>query len=457
MDQSLTSFIKQTSATEAVEAIAAADAVKPQPAIFKLNVDCFVKIFDYLSIVELLNMAQTCKLMQNVAGFIFQLHYPFAVGVVDDGNLFLRNHDEVQHNVNIFREYIKLVIFAFGSTRYDISHWHLKSVKIAQFHYARLKEARIQMMNDMLRNAEVVQLTACQFDDGTFECLLNKCEKLKFLAINFWPAYNCGVNWLHQKYPSLEQVAILPILKGCRQIQELAIFFKQNPNVRKFLTSSKFLSDNKAFIMDAKFDELKIIVDDLNFEAFFQLLKELHGKGIYKRFHIGFFEYFDMKQRFIDLLSSVNGLIAIRVPFNADNVDLNSLVNVEYLRFDCKINQIINMEQLAQNMVNLKLISFYKASIDDILPFVYQLPKLKKVAVEKTDDFHRVINIWAVNKNREKLHETAAHVSKVTIYIPECAYLFTRSRSITMSERLVEIQRYDVFDFTPIQMMSKKM
>lgn len=447
----------QTSVSGGAVKVAEVEEAKSQqsPAIFKLDIVCFEKVFDYLSITELFNVAQTCKLMHKVAGHIFQLHYPFAIGIVDDGHLFLRNHDEVRHYVNIFSEYIHSVVFAeCNDTSKEISHTQFhqfKSIKIAHFQYVQLKEDNIQMMNEMLRNVELVQLTACQFEDGLFERLLNQCEKLKFLAIT--QAYNCGVTWLHQKYPSLDQVAILPILNGCRKISELTVFFQQNPNVRKFFTSSKFLTDNKEFIMDAKFDVLKIIVDDLNFDAVCSLLRKLYVRGVYKRFFIGFFEYFDMKQPFIDQLRALNGLIGLRVPFNVVDVNLNSLVNLEYLRFDCNINQIVSMHELAQNLTNLKLISFYKACTDDILPFVYQLPKLKKIAIGKTDDCCRGINLWALNNKREKLHEITSHVSKVIIYVPEIAYLLTRSRSISMSLKLVEVQRYDIYDFTPMQIM----
>lgn len=39
------------------------------------------------------------------------------------------------------------------------------------------------------------------------------------------------------------------------------------------------------------------------------------------------------------------------------------------------------MPYLARTLINLKEINFYKANIDDILPFVRHLLKLKKIAV----------------------------------------------------------------------------
>lgn len=439
MEQQIISTFERTTAIKA-------EAEKSQPlsAIFKLDVDCSGKILDYLSLADLINLSQTCKVMHTVASHILQLHYPFVRVIVDNDRIFLRNHDEVQSFIDIFIEHIPIALF-----KNNISNhlWHqFKSIRIAHFHYARLKEPKIKLMTGMLQNVDLLQLTACQFDDGMFECLIDKCTKVKFLAIAY--AYNCGVNWLHRKYPSLELVAILPILNGNREIKELTVFFKQNPNVRRFYTTSKFLLKNKAFVMDAKFDDLTILIDDMNFDSFCVLLNELYAKGVYKQFYIAFFEYLDIKQTMIDQLNYIHGLAGLSVPFNVVNVDLKSFTSLEILQFNCNVNQIMNMPQLPQYLTNLREISFYRAKIGDILPFVHQLTELKKLAVTRLDDDPcHGIDLMAVNKKREKLLDTTAHVSKVIIYIPEDIYLITRFKSITMVQNLVEIQRYDQYNY----------
>ena len=47
-----------------------------QQKIFKLSVDCFENLFDYLSIVDLDSLAQTCTRMQRVVGHFYQQELP---------------------------------------------------------------------------------------------------------------------------------------------------------------------------------------------------------------------------------------------------------------------------------------------------------------------------------------------------------------------------------------------
>ena len=49
-----------------------------RPRIFKLNIDCFDEIFDYLSTEDLLGIGQTCKTMQQVVGEYFKKNYTAA-------------------------------------------------------------------------------------------------------------------------------------------------------------------------------------------------------------------------------------------------------------------------------------------------------------------------------------------------------------------------------------------
>ena len=46
------------------------------PSIFKLNVDCFEKLFDYLGKEDVHAFGQTCKRMQWVAGHYYRQDMP---------------------------------------------------------------------------------------------------------------------------------------------------------------------------------------------------------------------------------------------------------------------------------------------------------------------------------------------------------------------------------------------
>lgn len=419
------------------------------PALFKLNFDCIAHILDYLSLVDLANVAQTCKLLHKVAGNVFQLHYPFANVTINDDGIFLENHDRLNQHINVFSEYFQCA--TFSDVMADDSaqvHWHhFKSIKHVNFYFTRFNTKNCKLVKEILQNAEIVELSDCYFHSGDmYKDFLEHCKNLKELIITI--NYDYDANWLYQEYPRLEYLSIVPIVYIRREIYDLAIFFKRNPTVRKFFTSSKFLLDNKSVIMQAKFNDLKISVDDLPFDAFCKLLNELHAMGVYKRIHITFFECFEIDQQFIDQLSSIKALVGLKIPAKIVDIDLNTLVNLEILRFDCNVNHINNMTNLAQNLTNLREISFVKADIDDVILFVYDLPKLRKIVVEKLIGFHRDIDLFAVNRRRKMLFEIAIHVSKVFVYVPEATYLSIRNKFITMNLELVEILRYELYDNT---------
>lgn len=452
MDQQQNSSIEcaeETSTTDTGSQVDTFEAKTELPALFKLNFDCIAYILDYLSLVDLANVAQTCKLLHKVAGNVFQLHYPFANVIINDDGMYLENHDRLKQNINVFSEYIQCVVFS--DVMNDDSapiYWHqFKSVKHVNFYFTRFNTKNCKSVKEILQNAQTVELSDCYFfSDDMYKNFLEHCNYLKKLIITI--NYDYDANWLYQEYPRLEYLSIVPIVYIRREIYDLAIFFKRNPTVRKFSTSSKFLLDNKSVVMQAKFNDLEILVDDLPFDAFCNLLNELHAKGVYKRIHITFFECFKIDQPFIDQLSSIEALVGLRIPAKILDIDLNSLVSLEILRFDCNINHINNITHLAQNLSNLREISFVKADIDDILLFIYQLPRLRKIVVEKLIGFHRDIDLFALNRRRKMLFEIAIHVSKVFVYVPEATYLRIRSKFITMNLDLVEILRYELYDNT---------
>lgn len=417
------------------------------PAIFSLNIDCFAKIFDYLSLVDLMNVGQTCKLMNKVAGHIFQMHYPHANAIVDeDGDMHLENHREVQQYVSTFSEYIQCIVFSntMSDNPTHIEWQQFKSIKRVNFYYSKFNAKKINWVKDILENVEIVELSECNFYGESFEQFLGLCKNIKNLIITI--SYGFNPNWLSQKYPHLESLSIVPYAYVRSAIYELHDFFKQNRNVCKFFTSSKFLLDNHQFIMQAKFDQLKVQVDEFDFATICALLSELHAKGVYKRFYITFFDCFKFNQSFINRLNAINALVGLRVPFNTSTIDLCALTNLEVLQLDCDVVQIINKSQLTQSLTHLREISFVEADVDDLLPFVYRLPTLRKISVEKLISFRGDIDLLALNENRRRLFTKFIHVSKVIIYIPEYAYLKIRKQFVTMNLDCIEILRYELYN-----------
>lgn len=74
------------------------------PAILALNVDCFYEIFDWLSLKDLIAIANTCIRIQKMAGDFFQLNYITKSARVENDGIFISSIP-----ANVFSEYIQKV------------------------------------------------------------------------------------------------------------------------------------------------------------------------------------------------------------------------------------------------------------------------------------------------------------------------------------------------------------
>lgn len=95
------------------------------PKIFKLTIDCFDEIFEYLSLGDLIKFGFTCKTMQQIAGKYFKRNYSAAENICEkDGIIKEGNYLEC------FNEFISSIIID-ERPRFDYlqSHTHqLKSI-----------------------------------------------------------------------------------------------------------------------------------------------------------------------------------------------------------------------------------------------------------------------------------------------------------------------------------------
>lgn len=110
-----------------------------------------------------------------------------------------------------------------------------------------------------------------------------------------------------------------------------------------------------------------------------------------------------------------------------------------------------NNPALAQSLQHLSEI-FYRGNTDnnDILPFFYLSPQLKKVAVfviirKYKEPF--AINPVAMNLECEKLLVNSLfHVRKVTIYLAKEEYLATKWKTTETDSRLIEMWSLHLYE-----------
>lgn len=427
----------------------AANLEESKPKIYKLNINCFEAIFDYLSLEDLSAFSQTCKLMQKVSGHVLRSKYPFLRTLIDEyGNCSSDRFDK-RTNLNMLVEYVEPITLATDLNTISLSQWkRFKSVKYLCFMSCILSNDNLEAMQTILDTVNAVELRLCEFEStGFIRRLFELCTNLKHLTVRCSLDYD-DTAWLQHKYPKLEHLAILPMTN--QQINELPTFFERNATLRNLLVDSDFLWINRMALTHVKLKELFIYLSndfcyDFNnakMMEYFGTLNRWHAEGVYKRLHI----IGEFKQQIVDKLITVKGLVGLKSTALSTGTDLGSLGNLEILYFDHITKDNINTTQLAQSLKSLKAICFYDADFSTILPFIQHSPKLKRVIIKFMDTDDERNELFAFNRERKALCEITSDVSKVTIYIPEMRYLQIRRKSVTMYMDLIEIRPFEQYE-----------
>lgn len=444
---------QQNSSTEAAKSSSSSSTSDDsKPKIYKLNINCFETIFDYLSLEDLAECAKTCKLMQKVAGHILRKKFPYLRVFIDEYGDCLSDRLGLQINLNMLREYIEPISFVtdINTTISAAQCKQFKSVKYICFSGLIFTSTEMETVKVILDNVNAMELMCCEFEcTGVIQRLLELSKNLKHFAIRSSLDYN-DTAWLLQKYPKLEHLAILPLTN--ERINELPTFFELNANVRYFMVDSDFLWINRMSMMQIKLDELFIYLSndfcyeysDSKLNEYFGVLNEWHANGIFKRLHlIG-----EVKQEIIDKLITLNGFIGLKSTALGMDANFTSLVNLQILHIDHFTSEFMDMTPIAEKLKNLKEIGFLDADFKSLLPFIQHAPKLKRIVVkymESDEDFNELL---AFNRERRKLCALVGNVSKVTIFIPETPYLNIRHKSVTMYLDLVEIRPFEQYNMT---------
>lgn len=223
------------------------------PQIFKLTVDCFDEIFDFLSLTELDNFGQTCRRMQRVAGQYFKQNYKSTKTHCDEHGI------RTEYNYNkdgiVVCSYIKSTTLNPYITYLTYEYNKLKSFRYLQLHSNEftslsqiclnsnvIDKVKIKCLEKILPQLEVIKLLNCSLDGDFYENILKFCENLKRIYLKDdnsaqYPIVKRQTNtWLLRVYPSLEMIQLTQ--RDPFQINELKTFLEINPSIRTFSTSS---------------------------------------------------------------------------------------------------------------------------------------------------------------------------------------------------------------------------
>lgn len=409
------------------------DAIIDPECIFKLDVDCFEELFEWLSMEDLRALRQTCARLKKVVDYYIESNYPNGFGM-------LYFDDYLQHFDVFGADFCRL----------------FKEIEISDH---QLTEDVIGRIN----NVHLNRVTILSNDIGIafLDAFLRKCTNLKTLNIIFHEVIadsETGKEWLQHHYPQLEHLIMCDYrdyIRRAKHIPELQIFFNQNPSVKVFSTTASILQSNLTWMLTSnlKFERLIILdVDCFEFDMdeLCAMLEELLACGFYKTLH--FYAINVYRQPQIDRIATLTALEKLHLQFHGE--DANYLIpsnHQESLKelSVCWAVYLSNLNPLDKNVYpkNIERFCFESVSSDSILRFIRHAPNVKQIKIDVIEDenrfLHTITNLSALNNERRQLIDA----KKITIYMREKLFLAIKLATITTDLEFIEIQRLETIDW----------
>lgn len=182
-----------------------------QPQVFKLDVDCWDEILDWLSIVDVLSFGRTCKGFHRVAGdylkwkyiadFAYQDKKGFKIianqrrevsedeesedgDSVDEEYKFERSKfEKIAVEVNDFLQYVQRILIVSPTLNKDLVSGCV-TVKDMVLNHFVLTESFIKTIEPILSQTEGITLYNCNIAGRAYNDFFKTCVKLKRLDID---------------------------------------------------------------------------------------------------------------------------------------------------------------------------------------------------------------------------------------------------------------------------------
>ncbi|XP_055303092.1 uncharacterized protein LOC129568813 [Sitodiplosis mosellana] len=472
------------------------------PKIFKLTIDCFDEIFEYLSMKDLHSLGQTCKTMQQVCGEYFKRTHSAAEKFCARDGIYT-TYSSMEGDVNqriqtsCFNQFMPCISHYYGA----IGPIHYLQKHVNEFISTNhiylvslfINHEKVELIREILPQIEIMQIRNCSMSRNFYELMLKYCENLKCIYLqNADSSFNGKHEWLMQDYPQLEHLELMPSYPIV--VDELKAFFERNPKVKRFSTTARFLWINRNEFLNSK---VQLNVLEIKAEFFtefdesgnkiliWDVLNRLHAQRFYKRLfiYIGRVDQ-ELSNQLASMGASLETLCIRRFK---SSFSLPLLSNLKELILLDGANAT-DMAVLAKSLKKIQRLYVDKATVDDILPFIRQSTQLSKIKLflkgeqeqqrildqnnnnyaaveaqhyekdekkkekdnidkveEKSASNWRIIDLVALNEERKKL----VGARKVTIYVRDDVFLATKwaayNGDINLS--LIEMGRSDSYEW----------
>lgn len=413
------------------------------PPYLKLIVDCWEDILDYLSFKDILLMAQTCKLMNRIAGHYLCVFHPRLEfqQVGREIELPHLRHFQLQPDFYQFISHLHI-----GQRTNDIDFLlnipTSDSLKTLIFDHSLLAATRIRYTRNVLKHVETIHLIECRIgvhDGNIFEQFVNYCPHLKHLNLRRCRATNAHL--FSQYYPALEHLQFrLRREHSNIHMVELQSFLERHSNLNWFETSYQIFMINQDVI-----NQTNVQLDCLtiHFESatdmksgsdgqFIDFLLNLYERGFYKSLQLSIRCTCDNAT-----ISILPGLESVAL-HTEKLIDLSRLTNLKELHIT-KISSISEIDTVARDLQCLERLTIVNGSINAIASFTCHSKKLKSFTICYLPKALKILDLSFLNQERNKL----TNPCQVSLYLPEKTYLAEKWKSKNLKLCLIKVMRLD--------------
>lgn len=437
-------------ASSCAAAAASEDPQEISPPCFKLIVDCWEDIFDYLALKDVHAMGQTCKRMNQLAGHYFREYCPELLYVLKEKKIRISDNANVQLIPELYQFISDLLIR--DQLDYTLSAKTFASLKTLAFNASQMTERQIQHCQNVLENIENLLLRDCTTGAGDiFRQFAEFCPKLKYLDIKHCHEPNAVFKKVFlYHYPTLERMKYESFpWDEARQIDELKAFLEKHTKLKHFECDDRFLWANRNLLnqTNVRLDRLSIHLKTpeiaTQFDHFIDVLWQLHERGFYKTIHFSIDLWYDYNnyEPLINGISTLPALESLSIDVLESFNSLSGLVNLTELRVGEPSHSAteLEVETTIKNLTRLQHLTFDQAKITDILPFVRHSKTLNTIKILESRNL--ALNSFALNKERKNLE----NAQKVVIHARENVYLHEKWQPKNSNLSHVAIERFVAF------------
>lgn len=422
--------------------------------ICNLGFDSIKETFDILSLQDLVAVGEVCKHLQQAAGqylhdnFLEKFHF-------ENETIYSNSLGESAVEIKCFSQFIRRITVKDGDLRIFRTK-HFEALTEIDFNNCKLRY--ISSIRHFLPQLETLRFTFSKIYKDFDENFLKFSTKLKRLCLQDYDDLHnkqrimlmgTSNDWLQNHYRTIKHFE----LNSRRKCDEIIEFLKKNPNIRKFSTTMDFLIENRENLLTSKIELNVLAILHANtftqkkmFDQFVKQLLEHKRKRFFQRLHL--YPSFTIDENIYppELLRFVTKLHR-NIEYRQFN--LSSLINLEELAI-FEISHIDDIDVSLRRLTKLNFIHLVKGTISNILPFIWQLPAIRKICIDSIkngDHFNsksNVVDLSALNRGREQLR----NATKLTIYVKEMVYLATTLAFKQKQFDFIEIKRHNSIEET---------